>query len=98
MPIGKSLTNCSPNGLTNARLEGTLAAAGFPDPTYGNIDWDDFNKFLASDWTITKVGTGTDALQAGVGGQLLLTTTAGATDSVLFQRTVASQNLTPGKQ
>lgn len=98
MPIAKSLTTPFPNGVTNAKLEGTLASAGFPDPTYANVDVDDFNRFLASDWTITKVGTGTAALAAGAGGDLLLTTTAGATDSVLFQRAVATQTLAAGKQ
>jgi hypothetical protein len=98
MPLFKSTAASFPNGVTNARLEGTMATSGIPDPTYAHVDSDDFNTFTATTFTVTTVGAGTTALTPVDGGAVLLTTTAGATDSIFVQRTVASFALSPTKQ
>lgn len=57
-----------------------------------NIDEDDFStRYLAADWTITKIGAGTSqALIAGDGGQLAIINSAGANDGTAYQRTVGA--------
>lgn len=95
-----SLTTRMPNGLTNAAPWQTLGAAGFPDPTWAHIYANDFDSYVAADWTVTTVTAGapTQALAAGVGGRLLVTNTAGAADATYMQKTPAGFNLTPGKE
>lgn len=97
MSAPDSLTTRHPNGVTNAAPYQTMAAAGIPDPSWAHVYHNDFDTYLASDWTVTKVGTGTEALAAVDGGQLLLTTTGAATDSVLNQLTIASFKLVAGR-
>lgn len=105
MPYFQSLTSNSPNGLTNAQEWQTLGQAGFPDPTWAHQYSNDFDTYVAGDWTVTLVGTGTQALAAGLGGRLLVSNTAGATDSTVMQKTPAGFNIptaspspTTGKQ
>lgn len=93
MPSFQSLTSNSPNGLTNAQEYQTLGAAGFPDPSFAHEYFNDFNAYAAGDWTVTLVGTGTQALAAGLGGRLLLTNTAGAADAIYMQKTPAGFNI-----
>lgn len=93
----QSLTSRTPNGLTNAAPWQTLADAGFLDPSFAHVDFDDFNVYTAGDWTITKVGTGTVAAAAGDGGNILLTTTAGIADAIYMQRPVEGFKLKAGK-
>lgn len=97
MPAFNSSNTRFPRGLTNAAPWQTMYAFGAPDPTWGHIDCDDFNKFLATDWTITKVGTGAVALLAGLNGLLRVNTTAGIADSTYLQRVVASYQAVAGK-
>jgi hypothetical protein len=85
------------NGVTNAADYQTMAYAGQPDPSWSHTYHNDFDTYLASDWTVTVVGTGTAALAATDGGYLVLTTTGGATDSVLMQLKAASFKALPGK-
>ena len=85
MPALDSLTTRMPNGITNASSYQTMGASGIPDPSWAHAYHNDFDTFLASDWTITKTGTGTVALAAGDGGQLLLTNTTGAADAIYMQ-------------
>ena len=62
-----------------------------PDPLRLHEYINDFDVYLASDWTRSlNAGTGTSALVAGDGGLLLLTNTAIATDMIQHQLTVAS--------
>jgi hypothetical protein len=58
---------------------------------------DDFNTYMVASWALTGTGTPTAALTPGAGGQILLTTTAGATDSAVFQKTPAAFSIAPGK-
>ena len=59
-----------PNGVTNVAANSILGAYGAPDPTRFHEFFDDFDRFVAADWTITKTGTGTTALFAEDGGVL----------------------------
>lgn len=93
MPYFDSLTSNTPNGLTNAAPYQTLGQAGFPDPTWAHIYANDFDTYTAGDWTVTLVGTGTQALTAGVGGRLLVSNTAGASDATYMQKTPAGFNI-----
>jgi hypothetical protein len=97
MSAPQSLTTNNPNGVTNAALYQTMAQAGILDPTWAHVYHNDFDTYAAGDWTVTKVGTGTAALAAVDGGQLLLTTTAGAADAVYNQLTAASFKVGGGK-
>ena len=90
-----STNTLAPNGISNAAPWQTMASAGLPDPTWGHTYVTDFDTFNAADWTITRVGTGTQALTPFDGGALLLTNSAGATDSAFFQLVNASFKLLP---
>jgi len=90
MAYDNTPTTRMPMGLTNAAPWQTMAAAGIPDPTWAHVYHNDFDTYLASDWTVTLVGTGTAALTAGDGGRLLVTTTAASADAVYHQLTQAT--------
>lgn len=77
-------------GVTNAAQYQALAELGMPDPFFYHFDFQDFDAQALADWTVTKVGAGTNVVTAEDGGVLLLTTAAGATDSVLYQRVAAA--------
>lgn len=66
--------------------------------TYRKFDWNrarkdfatyfnDFYTYLASDWTVTAVGTGTSALADGAGGVLAITTSTADNDARWHQQT-----------
>lgn len=97
MSAPQSLTTRMANGVTNAADYQTMAYAGQPDPSWSHTYHNDFDTFLASDWTITKTGTGTVALTPGDGGQLLLTNTTGVADAIYMQLSAAGFKLVPGK-
>jgi hypothetical protein len=87
-----------PNGISTQPVNHPMGQFGLPDPADWHYYFNDFDVYAAGDWTVTKVGTGTQALAAGNGGLLLSTTTIGAADSVLNQLTVASFAYTAGKK
>ena len=97
MSAPDSLTTRHPNGVTNAAYGQTMGNSGIPDPSWAHVYHNDFDTYLASDWTVTKTGTGTVALTAADGGQLLITNTAGATDAIYNQLTVAGFKVVSGK-
>ena len=97
MSAPQSLTTAMANGVTNAAAYQTMAQAGQLDPSWSHTYHNDFDTFLASDWTITTTGTGTVALTPGDGGLLLLTNTTGATDAIYMQLAAASFKMVPGK-
>lgn len=75
MPLNSIQVTRFPGGV-NASSEGTIwgGSMPFPDPTLFHIFDDDFDYYLATDWTVT--GAGTAALAAGNNGQILLTNSA----------------------
>lgn len=91
----------TPGGLTNAAPGQTLANYGLLDPSWAHTYFNDFDTYVASEWTVTAVGTDTEALTPFDGGALLLTTGAVAADAVYMQLVDASfkigSQLTPPK-
>jgi hypothetical protein len=84
------LTTRMPEGLTNAATWQTMGLAGLPDPTWAHTYAQDFDQYVAADWSLTGTGTPAAALVAGNGGILQLATTAGATDASFLQKTPAA--------
>lgn len=66
-----------------------------------STDFDDFHKYAAGDWTLTTVeagaGSATEALGAGVGGLLVVTTDAADNDNDFYQRANEAFRFTAGK-
>ena len=86
-------------GVTNASPGTTLGNMGQLDPTLHHSYFNDFDTYLASDWTITNVGvTPTQALTAGLGGWLLLTMAATDDSSTFMQLKTATFQPTAGKR
>jgi hypothetical protein len=87
-----------PKGLSTAKTaKSTLWDYVAIDPTRRHEFFDDFDKFVAGDWTITKVGTGTVALADLDGGNLLITNTAADNDSIQLQKLGCGFLLAAGK-
>ena len=88
-----------PNGINNANVRTPFYNIGLPDPSVYATYFDDFVKFTAADWTITKVGTGTTALSTATlpGGNLVVTNSAAGSDSVFLQAIGPSFKYTAGK-
>ena len=97
MSAFESLTTRHPAGLTNASHAQTMGASSVPDPSYSHVYHNDFDTFNPLDFTNTTVGSGTVAAFGGDGGNLLLTTSNGAADSISLQLAQASFALKPGK-
>jgi len=93
-----SITTRMPHGATNAAEWQTMGAAGLPDPSWAHVFHDDFDHYIAAEWAVSTVGSGTEALTAGDGGLLLLTTTPGASDSIQMQKPIAGFQLVAGKE
>lgn len=87
-----------PAGVTNAAPSATLGNMGQPDPTKFHSFFDDFNVYTAGNWTVTKTGTGTQALADGDGGLLLTTNSAADNDAVFNQLTKEGFLLETGKR
>jgi hypothetical protein len=88
-----------PAGITNSNQGLTLGQFGAPDPTLFHTFLNDFDTFVAGDWTLTKIGAGgAAALVDGDGGLLQLTTDALDNDAIQLQNTVATFLMEEGKQ
>lgn len=80
-----------PNGINNSQLDKIFSSLLYPDPTKFHTFDDDFDYFLASDWTVTETQAGaTQALTAGDGGQLSLVNTAADDDVNQIQKLPAA--------
>lgn len=87
-------TTRSPGGLSTKAI-GLGRSMPRPDPTQYHTYFNDFDTYAAGDWTLSKNGgAGTQALAAGPGGTLVMTNSAGATDAMQNQLTVATFDLT----
>lgn len=75
-----------PSGVSTAAKGSPLANYPRPDPmavfTYAN----DFDNYVAGDWTVTAVGASTAAMADAAFGRLLLTTAAAENDGVQLQK------------
>jgi len=90
------------SGVTNVSGDGTLGKLKAPAPHKYHSYFNDFDTYLASDWTITttEAGTGsaTEALADGDGGLLLLTNAAGDNDRDFLQLVKEGYKYEAGKQ
>ena len=84
------------NGVNTSNGLGPTGDYVQPDPLFVHQQYDDFDIFTAADWTATTVGTGTNALVAGDGELIALTTSAGATDANYLQDAIAGFAVSPG--
>lgn len=93
------LTTRMPQGVTNAEPWQGMGLAGLLDPTWAHTYAQDFDQYVAADFTLSGTGTPAAALAAGNGGILNVSTTAGATDSAfLIKNPVAFNVNTATKQ
>lgn len=87
------------NGVTNVGVESPMGQLQIPDPSLMHVWFDDFDEYVAGDWTVTAVGTTpTRALTDGDGGLLLVTISAADNDSSQNQKVGESFLLTSGKK
>lgn len=88
-----------PDGVTNANVESLFGQLVFPDPTAYHTYFNDFDTYTATDWVVTETGAGgTQALTAGNGGLLLITSDALDNDGNVLQKTPAAFAFTAGKK
>lgn len=91
-----------PSGVTNVAQSSTLGMMGQPDPTKFHTFFDDFDRFVAADWTITTTeagaGSATEALTDADGGVLLITNDAADNDNDFFQKVGESFKFETGKK
>jgi len=90
------------SGVTTVAKNKPLGAYGLPDATGWHTYFNDFDAFLASEWTITttEAGTGsaTEALTNADGGVLLVTNAAGDDDLDFFNKVGESFLFAANKQ
>ena len=90
------------SGVTNVGTDSTLGKLKAPAPHKYHQYFNDFDTFLASDWTITTTEDGTgsasEALADGDGGVLLVTNAAGDNDHDFFQLVKEGFKFESGKQ
>lgn len=91
-----------PSGITNAAKSSNLGMLGLPDPTSWHVFFDDFDRFVVGDWTITTTeagaGSATEALTDADGGALLITNDAADNDADFFQKVGESFKFEAGKR
>lgn len=91
-----------PGGVTTAQITDPLGKFIFPDPTKAHVYFNDFDTYVAGDWTITTTeagaGSATEALTNADGGVLLITNAAGDNDRDFFNKVGESFLFATGKQ
>lgn len=73
------------DGVTNVAESTTLGTYIAPDPTQVHTWFDDFDQYVAADWTITETGTGTRAVGNLDNGILVVTNGASDDDANFLQ-------------
>ena len=90
------------SGVTNVGTDSTLGKLKAPAPHKYHQYFNDFDTYLASDWTITTTQDGTgsasEALADGDGGVVLVTNAAGDNDHDFFQLVKEGFKFESGKQ
>jgi len=86
------------NGVTNAKKFDDMGAMGQLDPTLFHTYFNDFDTYVAGDWTVTEVGTGSRALTNVDGGVLLVTNAAADNDHNFFNKVGESFKFVSGKK
>lgn len=87
-----------PNGVTNVAKNNPLGQMGQLDPTKFHNYFNDFDTYLAADWTVTDTGAATQALADGDGGLLLITNAAADDDASFSQKVGESFLFEAGKK
>ena len=89
------------NGLTTTKNT-TLHDYGLPDPTGWHVFFDDFDRYVAADWTITTTeagsGSASEALTDEDGGVLLITNDDADNDADFFNKVGESFLFETGKK
>lgn len=75
-----------PSGVSTAAKTSVLANYPGQDPMKVFEYSNDFDNYVAGDWTVTAVGASTAAMTDGAFGRLLLTTAAAENDGVQLQK------------
>ncbi len=97
MGLINNLITRFPNGVTNVNADDIFNGLKLPDPTQYHTFFDDFDRYLASNWTITDTGTGVVAQIDGNGGLITITNDAAAADNTLLQNVSESFLIVAGK-
>lgn len=87
-----------PSGVTNVTPTDPLGQYGLPDPSAWHTYFDDFDLYVAADWTVTEVGVATQALADADGGELLITNAAADDNSSFSQKVGESFLFEAGKR
>ena len=91
-----------PGGLTTVTQTQTMGDFILPDPTTAHVYMEDFDNYVAGDWTVTASGTGssdaTQALTDGDGGLLLLTNGTGDNGYIAMDKVGESFLMASGKK
>ena len=88
-----------PNGVTNVGEDSPFADLAMPAPTKFHTYYEDFDYYVAGNWTVTETQAGaTQALTDGDGGLLLITNTAADNDLVALQKVGESYRFASGKE
>lgn len=85
------------SGLSTRAKSNPMGTYTRPDPTDAHQFLDDFDTYTAAQWTVTLVGTGTNALAAGDGGLLATATTGANNDAVYNQKATEGFSFEAGK-
>lgn len=87
------------NGVTNVTKQDPLGMYLANAPMLVHSYFNDFDTYAAGDWTVTVIGTGSNALVAGEpGGALASTNSAADNDGVQYQLTAATFVPVAGKR
>lgn len=91
-----------PNGVTNVLRTAATGMMGMPDPTKFHTFFDDFDRYVVGDWTITTTeagaGSATEALGNADGGVLVITNDDADNDADFFQKVGESFKFESGKK
>jgi len=87
-----------PDGITNAAVGSIFASMKQPNPLQFHQYLDDFDVYVAADWTVTETGVATQALADGDGGLLLITNAAADNDNSFSQKVGESFLFATGKR
>jgi hypothetical protein len=87
-----------PNGVNNTPKNAPLGSYILPNPMSVHQYFNDFDTYVAGDWTITEVGTGSRALTDADGGVLLVTNGSTDDNSNFFNKVGESFLMESGKK
>jgi len=73
------------SGVTTVNPRNPLSQFGLPDPTGWHTFFEDFDDYVAAEWTITETGVGTRAVGSIDGGVLVVTNAAADDDANFLQ-------------